>query len=306
MASEANENADTRRTAYPAVRPVAAIAPGMAALSMRPKTTEDLEQQCNIVYAETHGMGLVMDCFRPRDGGNGLALIDVVSQRWRTDRNTLNIHIGVGFFDVLCAAGFTVFALSPGSARHFAGAEMVRHVHAGVAYVKTHAAEYGIDPERLGITGFSAGGHLGALAALEQRPGADTALRAAGLFFPPSDLVVLNRARTNEEEVDPDACPATFLFGGGLAGKSEQEIDARLRELSPRWRIPKNPIPFFLVHGSDDLVVPLRQSQDFAAALEAAGGEVELLVKEGGAHPWPEMRPESTRLADWFRQRLAA
>lgn len=308
MASRAYKAALASGAVYPVIQPVETVAPAATLPSMRPKAGADLLQTCNIVYAESHGAGLTMDCFMPRDGGNGLALIYVVSERWRSSRETLNLYLGMGFFDVLCSQGFTVFALCTGSSHLFTAADMAKHVHAGIRYIKAHAADYAIDPTRLGITGCSAGGHIGSLAALDPQPaergGEATDLRAAGFFFPPADLVALGAARFQADAPEEEAFPGNLLFRGGLDGQSEDAIQARLAELSPALRIPEKPLPYMLIHGTADPVVPPQQSKDFAAALRAAGGEAELLIKEGGIHPWPDMRPEIAQLGTWFQEKL--
>ena len=63
-------------------------------------------------------------------------------------------------------------------------------------------------------------------------------------------------------------------------------------------------IPFLLIHGDADPLVPLQQSQKMVAALKAAGGSPELIVKKGGGHPWMTLPEEVKIMADWFDQRL--
>jgi acetyl esterase/lipase len=181
---------------------------------------------------------------------------------------------------------------------------MEANVKTGIRYVKQHATEYQIDPERLGLTGASAGGHLATLAAVapeEGNPDASapqlrysTKVKAAAIFFPPTDFL------------DWDGKPADFrtlgdlLFLGGAQGHSEQEIKDRAAQISPARRVTGHPIPFLLIHGDADPLVPLQQSQKMVAALKAAGGSAELIVKKGGGHPWMTIPEEVKIMADWF------
>ncbi len=63
---------------------------------------------------------------------------------------------------------------------------MANHVKQGIAWVKEHADEYQIDPDRLGLCGASAGGHLASLVAVTADD--KSAVKAAGVFFPPTEL----------------------------------------------------------------------------------------------------------------------
>jgi len=69
--------------------------------------------------------------------------------------------------------------------------------------------------------------------------------------------------------------------------------------------VKTKPVPFLIFHGDADPLVPLQQSQKLVAALKAAGGSAELIVKPGGGHPWLTLPDEVKVMADWFDQRLA-
>ena len=95
-----------------------------------------------------------------------------------------------------------------------------------------------------------------------------------------------------------------LLFLGGIKGHSEEETKERALQISPARLVKATPVPFLLIHGDADPVVPLEQSQKMVAALKAAGGSAELIVKKGGGHPWPTMFEEVKIIADWFDQHL--
>ena len=300
----------TQKTAvtYPNPEPVQVFTTPGESKAPRTKPQAVLEQRCNFVYAQTRGMGLVMDVFRSPSRSNGLGLIDVVSRTWQSGRERLNEHIAMGVMDVLCEEGFTVFALSPGSTEEFTGQEMVAHVYAGIRYIKDRAQDFAIDPVRLGLTGFSAGGHLAALAALAPQPATrhpkrpTTDVAAVGLFFPISDLTAFGHSHFGPRATA--TFPDALLFHDGSAAQNEQSIIGRLAELSPALHVPANPPPFMLIHGTADEIVPYAQSETFAASLRAAGGAVSLITKKDGGHPWPNVRPELDKLGTWFAQVL--
>ena len=189
------------------------------------------EQKIDVVYGEVHGIGLLMDVFTPKRDTNGLGIVDVVSGAYYSDRGKIRDHMMAQLYSILCGRGYTVFALRPGSRTRYTGAEMDEHVKLGIRFVKQHANEYAIDPERLGITGASAGGHLAALAAVTPEAGDaharnplrrhDTKVRAVGVFFPPTDFLDWDGKRANLDLL------GSLLFLGGVHGQPEAELMRR-------------------------------------------------------------------------------
>src|SRR5437879_6734876 len=108
------------------------------------------DQKIDVVYGEVHGTGLLMDIFTPKGKGNGLAIIDVVSGAWHSDRGKIRDHTTAQFYAIFCGRGYTVFAVRPGSRTRYTGLEMASHVKMGIRYAKLHAAEYKIDPDQIG------------------------------------------------------------------------------------------------------------------------------------------------------------
>lgn len=268
------------------------------------------EQRKDVVYGEVHGTGLLMDIFTPKGKPNGLAIVDVVSGDWYSDRNKIRDHTIAQLYTIFCSRGYVVFAARPGSKTRYTATEMDRHVKTAIRYAKEQAAEFRIDPSRLGLTGASAGGHLATLAALTPAQGKtdaknpldrhDTAVRAVGVFFPPTDFLEWENGKMADLSV-----VAPLFFLNGAQGRSQEEIKEAARAVSPLHRVGQPTIPFLLIHGDADKVVPLSQSQKLVAAIKGAGGSAELIVKAGGGHPWLTLPEEVAIMADWFDRQLA-
>ena len=280
-------------------------------------------QHKNIVYADEHGVGLMMDIFtpsgkpipdyyKPSESGKGLGIIDIASGAWHSDRGKIEDHETAKMFHILCARQYTIFAIRPGSVTRFTGDDMLRHIRMGVRWVKAHAAEYGIDPERLGMTGASAGGHLTCMNTVfpdEARPASketgmqfDTRVKAVSVFFPPTDF--LSWGETGKM-ADLGLAPGLF-FQGGLAGHGEEEIRKQAEAMSPARYVKPGLPPFLIFHGDADPLVPLQQSELMVKTLKDAGVRAELIVKPGGGHPWFTIPEEIMKMADWFDKELAA
>ncbi|MEV7172500.1 alpha/beta hydrolase [Streptomyces sp. NPDC093224] len=165
-------------------------------------------------------------------------------------------------------------------------------VKAAIRYVRAFAGELGIDPDRIGVWGESAGGHLAALAGLvgpdasglegtEGVGSGDTGVLAVVDWYGVSDLVSLagHPMPALPPGVEfPD--PYVALLGASVADRPDLA-----RAASPVTHAAgSNPPPFLLVHGTRDGLVPYSQSEALAAALEAAGGEVALRPVDGADH----------------------
>jgi len=266
------------------------------------------EQHENIVYHDSKefGVGLVMDVFTPTAGANGLAIVDVASGAWHSDRGKINDHKKAQFYDIFCGRGYTVFAIRPGSINRFNGHDMLANLKTGIRWVKQNSAEYEIDPARLGLTGASAGGHLASLAALrpddanDAQP--DTRVQATGVFFPPTDFL----------EYGGRPFDSMSRIVRGLAAPRNGEVldDEQLKEslilLCPARQVTENAPPFLLIHGDKDLAVPLQQSETLLNELKKANVSARLIIKKGGGHAWLTIHEEVQTLADWFDEQLSA
>jgi acetyl esterase/lipase len=260
-------------------------------------------QTKNLVYAEVDGIGLVLDVFAPTGASNGLALVDVASGAFYSDRGKIEDHRRARMYDIFCGKGYTVFAVRPGSITKFSLGEMAKNMKDGVKWVKDHAGEYKVDPDRLGICGASAGGHLASLTAVTADD--KLALKACGVFFPPTDFLDYHGVKVDDTtdlaKVDR---LIRFAYPAGKNPASASELAAKLKEISPALCVTAKAPPFLIIHGDADPLVPLDQSKKLVAALEGAGVPVELIIKAGGAHPWPTIHEEVQVMADWFDKQL--
>ena len=272
-------------------------------------------QHENVVYHETDGVGLLMDVFTPKEKSNGLGIVDVISGAWHSDRSKIRDHARAQTFEILCRRGYTVFAVRPGSITKFSVPEMVANVKQGIRWVKTHADKYRIDPDRLGLMGASAGGHLACLAAVTFGGGEsnsdnngeipDASVQAVGVFFPVTDLLDFNGKAADARAGDELSRLARRLaYPNGQGDASDEVVTQALTAMSPARLVSPNAPPFLLIHGDADHVVPLQQSQLMVAALQKAGVSAELIVKKGGGHPWFTIYEEVKVLADWFDKQL--
>jgi alpha-L-fucosidase 2 len=159
-------------------------------------------------------------------------------------------------------------------------------VRRAVAFVKEHASEYHVNPNKIALIGESAGGQLAAMAAL--RPDPEGAVQGVVAFYTPSDLASLARTSSLIPDNVRDAVKGTAFDDILMAG---------LKQFSPINYVTATSPPFLLIHGTDDNIVPFAQSERFCDKLRAAGVGCELYPVQGGGHG---MRAwQSSRLTDY-------
>jgi acetyl esterase/lipase len=157
---------------------------------------------------------------------------------------------------------------------------------AAVRWLRTYAWRFGGDGERIGVWGLSAGAHLGALlgttagdAALEGdlgETGASSRVQAVVALFAPTDLLAL-------EHSDERSLRVTLVSLGLLDGKPSERPQLA-RDASPALHASRDSAPFLLIHGRDDTLVPVDQSERLHAALRAAGAPSTLLLLDHVPH----------------------
>ena len=162
---------------------------------------------------------------------------------------------------------------------------------AAIRFLRTHAAEYGIDPEQIGVWGSSAGAHLAALLGttggvkeLEggaENGGVSSRVQAVCDFFGPSDLLTTSGQAGAESSVQHDdpSAPEAQLIGGPVQQNAEIA-----RKASPVTYVTPDDPPFLIVHGEKDSLVPVGQSWELHGTLQKSGVKSTLYVVPGGDH----------------------
>ena len=134
-----------------------------ALLSLASLSAQEPEHIRDLIYTKHDGVALTMDVFKP-EKPNGAGIIKIVSGGWKSNHNGIND----GGWP---KAGYTTFVVVHGSQPRFQVEEIVADLNRAVRFVRAHAAEYGVDSNKLGVTGSSAGGHLSLMLATRGGPG---------------------------------------------------------------------------------------------------------------------------------------
>ena len=252
----------------------------------------------DVVYGHKYGLALTFDVFQPKSDANGVGVLFMVSggwhSRWQPPERALPR------FRPLLAKGFTVFSVRHGSSPKFTIPEAVADVRRAVRFVRLRAKQFGVDPDRLGVFGGSAGGHLSLVLGTTGDDGNpksnDEVLRSSSrvaavvAYYPPTDV----RPWVKESSKYYQNYPALRF--------DPDQADF----FSPLLQVSPDDPPSLLIHGDQDKLVPIDHSQNILAAFKKNKVVADLLVIEGAAHGFrgDDGRKASDALTAWFQKHL--
>lgn len=277
----------------------------------------------DVIYGHKNGVALTMDVFTPRKGANGAAVVFVVSGGWYSDQTTIDSPFIRPLVEVMLRRRYTIFTVCHGSQPRFTVPEAIADMNRAVRFIRYHARDYHIDPDRIGITGGSAGGHLslmqgvagdrGDAKSLDPVERTSSRVQAVACFFPPTDFLnygtdgaiafaedgVLKDYRTavDVRELDPRTHRLEHVT-------DKDKVKALSRRISPITHVSADAPPTLIVHGDADKLVPIQQAEVIIAKLKKAGVPAELVVKKGAGHGWGGMDKDMETIADWFDKYL--
>ena len=201
---------------------------------------------------------------------------------------------GIGFVLDLRERGYAVASVNYRLSDEALFPAQIHDVKAAVRWLRAHADQYRLDPDRFGAWGPSAGGHLvamlGTSAGVAELEGAalgndeqSSTVQAVVDWFGPTDFLQMERQAVPGSTFrhDPADSPESQLVGGPI-----QQRPAEVARANPITYVTRNrPTPPFLIqHGTRDPLVPPGQSQLLYDALVAAGKQAQLDLLEGEGH----------------------
>lgn len=278
-------------------RPAARVPRSHLAVPPLAFVTRGVQRTRGLQFATAEdGERLRLDVYRPADDDPSddilhPAVIQVHGGGWLAGSR---YEQGIPLLNHLAAIGWVGFNIDYRLSPEATWPAQIVDVKRAIAWVRASAAELGIDPEMICITGGSAGGHLTALAALtpgapEFQPGfeeADTSVAAAVPFYGVYDLTDANGHYYPELR---EWVLERIVFKRPLAGNEDL-----YRAASPIRRVHPGAPPFFVIHGDRDTLVPVGDARDFVARLREVSAErvlyAELTDAEHAFDLWPSVR----------------
>lgn len=285
--------------------------------------------QQDIVYGYKDGMALVMDVITPAGNRNRAGVIRVMCGGMRSSPNwSHTVTDDRAEVRSLLEAGYAVFAVAHSCQPKYTLDDAYADLTRAVRFVRHNGKRFGVEPERIGIMGASCGGHLSLLvatAAPAAFPDAtdpvdreSSRVQAVVAYYAGTDNLNFGRESTTIAEHFRAQGKPTGEFDFHQWDKESQRferitdpelIGQRFRETSPITHVSATTAPVLLLHGDQDTLVPLQQSEVFIGCLRKAGVPNNLFVIRGIGHGysngWEKPQPgEKETILDWFNQHL--
>lgn len=260
----------------------------------------------DVVYGHKAGMALTYDVVKPAKP-NGAAVLFMVSGGWvsmwtppetvvRTDKPG-----SPNLFEKIVDRGYTLILVRHGSSPYFKVPDAVADVKLAIRHIRAHAADFGIDPARIGVCGGSAGGHLSLILGSMGDDGGENSdaenskvssrVQAVVAYFPPTDI----REYVNHKTLSKQFPAIVFP-------------DDQADDVSPLLAVTPDDAPTLLIHGDKDELVPISHSERYLKAMQESKAICELLVMKDAAHGFPgdQGTQAETALLNWFDRYLNA
>ena len=276
------------------------------AVSSRSQEPPKFTRTEDVIYGRKFGTALTLDVIKP-EKQTGIGVLFMMSGGWYSNHDAIN----PAFFREYLNRGQTVFAVVHGSAPKFTIPEILPDIDRATRFVRMRAKDYGVDPNKLAISGGSAGGHLSLMQGARGTEGDPNAkdpvlrvsskIQCVACFYPPTDFL-------NYAEPGRNALKAQELmqFWPSFAAKSrsDEDLEAAAKFASPVTYLTKDMPPTLITHGDKDLLVPIQQSELVMKRLKDLGVPHKLIVKEGAAHGWQGLDKDVAAFGDWIDQHL--
>jgi acetyl esterase/lipase len=263
-------------------------------------TSAQARVERNVVYGRYSGLGLLMDVYRPTQP-NGIAIIAIQGSGWyspmRYDAAALNSNPEViRHAERFAAVGYTVFAINHRQAPRFRYPAPIEDAQRAVRFVRSHASEYNITSDRIGAWGSSSGGHLVELLGMMDGKGdasdsdpvnrLSAKVQAVVALFAPADLTSMFGTTSVPGTV---AALMGFAYQDPAVGppgirRPDDFENRQYRDASPLAYVTADDAPTLLMHGDQDVIVPIKQSEIMESALKQALVKVAFIKVAGGRH----------------------
>lgn len=272
-----------------------------------PVLPEGITAKRNVEYVPGGGARQTLDVFFPEKAEKPLPLVVWIhGGAWSAgskDRAPMMFLLKDGFAVASVTYRFSQQAKFPAQ---------IEDCRTALRWLRAHAKELNIDPQRVGVVGSSAGGHLVALLgvsgdqkAWDKGENLDQSAKVQAVvdMFGPANLLTMGAQSPPNSRIQHDApnSPESHLIGGAV-----QENKDAARAASPITYVSKDDAPILIMHGDKDPLVPYAQSEEFLAALKKAGVDATLQTIQGGGHGGPGFQtPEMQAMVrDFFVKHL--
>ena len=277
---------------------------------------KDLNVTSDVVYAKPGIKPLKYDVFAPKGARNLPVIVIIHGGGWQANDEDvmrgLARELTKGGKFVVCSMDYRWAGKEDGDPTGNTMADLIDDVFGGIAHIMEHAAQYGGDATRIGVTGDSAGGHLAAVASLMPNMiGSRGFGKTPGVFeFTPTYLPKGKSAEQVRDEMVKAikaGAPSYGVFGPAMLNPYSEEHandQAWKDAIAPLNHIPpatERPVPQFLTRGTVDPLIKDEMVKEFTDALVKAGQRAEYVQVGGASHAFFDWKPDDRTKATFAK-----
>ena len=271
-----------------------------------PKLPAGIKVHSDLAYVPNGHARQKLDLYVPENSGPPTPVIVWIhGGAWRVGSKAGSVP-ALSFMEVPAlgfpANGYALASINYRLSQHAVFPAQIEDCKAAIRWLRANAKTYNLDPDHIGVWGASAGGHLAALlgttadvedlAGTGGNPDQSSRVQAVVDFFAPIDFLQVDAHSLPGSPLvhnSPDS-PESQLIGGPI-----QENAEKVKRANPLTYVSKNAPPFLIVHGEQDSVIPIHQSDLLHDALKQAHCTVSLLRIPGADHGGPEFSSPTVR-----------
>jgi acetyl esterase len=265
--------------------------------------------QKDVEYSKPNGKPVLLDLHVPDGPGPFPAAILIHGGGFDEGSKSTNVK---PLFEPLANAGFAWFSIDYRLAPQAKFTQANEDVMSAIRWVRSHSAEYHLDPNKIVLIGESAGGLLVNYAGTHETK--DTKVAAVVDFYGPVDYARLAQARLDHpEQFNMTSISRHAANGGGVHFFEVEQLDdagkAKLKTVAPLYAVHKGMPPFLAIHGTKDDQVLYNQSTLMCEAMHKVNATCDLITIEGGGHGmsgWKaqEMQHWKPEMIAWLKKTL--
>jgi acetyl esterase/lipase len=254
-----------------------------------PAVPEGVQAYRDLAYVNGGHERQKLDLFVPRNPGQPLpVIIWIHGGGWTGGDKSGCPPLRQGF----AQRGYAIASLNYRLSQHAVFPAQLEDCKAALRWLRAHAKTYNLNPDRFGVWGSSAGGHLVALLGttgevaefdVGEHRAFSSRVQCVMDDFGPTEFTAMDAHRIPSATLvhNSPTSPESRLIGGGIADPANA---AKVARANPVTYVTRDDAPFLIVHGDEDPLVPHHQSELLFHALQAAGVRVRLNTVKGGGH----------------------
>ena len=243
-------------------------------------------QMTTLAYCSPGGNPLAMDLSEPAAGAPRPAPVVFYMHGGEGLQGNRQLHgTDDAYFaqlrDALVSRGFVVGSIDYGLFPFYKLVDQVKQTRCAVRFLRAHASELGIDPQRIGAYGVSMGGYLAAMLGTVRSP----SIFDAGQYLDQSSRVQAVIDMWGPTDLNNWSGSPSWVHSIGQAlGGGGNSSAAKIRTINPLSYVAPGDPPFLILQGADDWFIAPHHSQDLARLLHAAGDPVKLVMIQHDGH----------------------